>query len=86
MESGRVDHEDLPRLYQGMIMTRALLDNMNLLTERQQEVVQMYYRENLQQQQIADALGISQQAVGDSLARARSTVGTKLKRELREQP
>ena len=79
-EAGRVDHEDLPRLYQGMMMTRAILDNVEMLTRRQQEIVQLYFRENLQQQQIAESLGISQQAVGDSLARARATIGTKLKK------
>ena len=79
LEAGRVDHEDLPRLYEGMVMTRALLDAAGTLTKRQEEIVQMYFRENLQQKQIAEALGISQQAVGDSLARARATVGKKLK-------
>ena len=79
METGRVDHEDLQRLYQGMIMTRAILENVEILTPRQQQVVQMYFRENLQQQQIAAQLGITQQAVGDFLARARATVGRKLK-------
>ena len=79
MEAGRVDHEDLPRLYEGIIMTRAILDNAGILTRRQQQVVQLYFRENLQQQQIAERLGISQQAVGDSLARARAAVGRKLK-------
>ena len=79
MEAGRVDHEDLIRLYQGMVMTRALLDHQELLTERQREVVDMYFRENLQQQQIAEKLGISQQAVGDSLQRARAAIGKKMK-------
>jgi len=59
--------------------TRAILDNVGILTRRQQQVVQLYFRENLQQQQIAERLGISQQAVGDSLARARAAVGRKLK-------
>lgn len=47
MEAGRVDREDLERLYQGRIMAHALLDNLHLLTERQQQVVQLYYRESL---------------------------------------
>ena len=79
MESGRVDHEDLERLYQGRLMTRAMLDNVHVLTHRQQQVVQLYYRENRQQREIADQLKITQQAVGDALARAKSTVGKKLK-------
>ncbi len=78
MESGRVDHEDLLRLHQGVMMTRAILDNVDILTDRQQQIVQLYFRENLQQQQIAEQLGVSQQAVGDSLARARIAVGKKL--------
>ena len=80
LEAGRVDHEDLPRLQQGMIMVHAILDNVSNLTQRQQEVVQLYFRENLQQQQIAEKLGISQQAVGDSLTRARrASVGKQLR-------
>lgn len=79
MEAGRVDHEDLERLYHGRIMTHALLDHMGMLTERQQQVVSLYYRENLQQREIAERLHITQQAVGDALQRAKHTVGTRLK-------
>ena len=79
MEQGRVDPEDLPRLYQGRLMVHALLDNLNLLTPRQQDVVRLYYRENLQQRDIAERLTITQQAVGDSLRRARVTVGKSLR-------
>jgi len=80
MEAGRVDREDLERIYHGRIMMHALLDNVEILTARQQEVVQLYYRENLQQREIADLLSISQQAVGDALVRAKNAVGSKLKR------
>ena len=80
LESGRVDPEDLERLHQGRLMTHAILDNAELLTERQQQVVQLYYRENRQQDEIAQALSITQQAVHDTLARARKTIGEKLKR------
>jgi RNA polymerase sigma factor (sigma-70 family) len=80
MEAGRVDKEDLERIYQGMLMTQAILDNVDILTARQRQVVQLYYRENCQQVEIARLLSISQQAVGDALARAKSTVGNKLKR------
>ena len=80
MEAGRVDHEDLPRLYRGRIMTRALLDNLDLLTDRQRQVVELYFQRGLQQREIAHELGISQQAVADTLIRARNSVGTKLKR------
>jgi len=79
LEAGRVDHEDLERLYQGRIMTHAILDNVEILTGRQQQVVQLYYRENLQQREIAEALKITQQAVGDALVRAKTAVGKKLK-------
>ncbi len=80
MERGRIDFEDLERLYQGRIMTHALLDNVELLTERQREVVNLYYRENKQQEEIAHQLAITQQAVHDALSRARRTIGDKLKR------
>ncbi len=79
MEAGRLDHEDLERIHQGRTMTHAILDNTDLLTERQQQVVQLYYRENLQQREIAEALSITQQAVGDALVRAKATLGKKLK-------
>jgi RNA polymerase sigma factor (sigma-70 family) len=79
IESGRVDHEDLDRLYRGKLMTQAILDNAHMLTRRQQEVVQLYYRENRQQREIAELLSITQQAVGDALARAKSTLGKRLK-------
>lgn len=80
MERGRTDFEDLERIYQGRIMTHALLDNVDLLTERQAKVVQLYYRENKQQEEIARLLGITQQAVHDALARSKKTIGKKLKR------
>lgn len=80
MEQGRVDYEDLARIYQGRIMTHAILDHIDLLTPRQQQVVQLYYRENKQQREIAELLTITQQAVGDALQRARATVGKKLRR------
>ena len=79
MERGRVDSEDLPRLYLGVRLTTALLDNMHLLTPRQQEVVRLYYRDSLRQQDIARILRVSQQAVNDALQRARGTIGSALK-------
>lgn len=83
MEQGRVDAEDLPRLYQGRLMVHALLDNLELLTPRQQKVVHLYYQKSLQQQQIAEQLDITQQAVGDALQRARATVGRHLRKYIR---
>jgi len=83
MEQGRIDTEDLARIYQGRVMVHALLDNLHLLTPRQREVVELYYRENLQQTEIAERLTITQQAVGDALQRARATVGEKLQRYFR---
>ena len=79
-ERGRVDAEDLPRLYSGIRMRRALLDYSHLLTEKQQEVVRLYYRESLQQHEIAERLGVTQQAVHDSLRRARKTIGDRVLR------
>jgi RNA polymerase sigma factor (sigma-70 family) len=82
MQTGRVDHADLERLYQGRIVTHAMLDNVDVLTPRQQDIVQLYFRENLQQTEIAERLGISQQAIADALVRAKVTVGQKLKGHL----
>ncbi|MGQ9589810.1 MAG: sigma factor-like helix-turn-helix DNA-binding protein [Planctomycetota bacterium] len=79
MDAGRIHPEDLPRIYQGRIATHAILDSVDILTERQQEVVNLYYRENLSQCEIALRLRITQQAVGDALLRARLAVGKKLK-------
>lgn len=79
MEEGRVDWGDLPRLYEGRILRHALLDHLDLLTRRQRQVVVLYYRENLQQTEIAHLLEISQQAVADSLRRARHRVGLELR-------
>ena len=79
MERGRVDSEDLPRLYAGIRVTNTILDNLGLLTPHQQEVVRLYYRESLMQQEIANLLQVSQQAVNDTLRRARQTIGDAMK-------
>ena len=83
MEQGRVDYEDLLRIYQGRVMTHALLDHLDVLTARQQEVVTLYYREVLSQDEIATRLGITQQAVADALQRARASVGKALQKYIR---
>ncbi len=75
MERGRVDSEDLPRLFMGLRSVNVLLDNIQILTPRQQEVVRLYYRESLMQQEIAQRLQVTQQAVADSLVRARRAIG-----------
>ena len=62
MEKGRVDAEDLPRLYMGIRTVNVLLDNIHLLPPRQQQVVQLYYRESLQQQEIASLRAASSSA------------------------
>jgi len=59
----------------GLRSVNVLLDNIEMLTPRQQEVVRLYYRESLRQQEIAERLKVSQQAVADSLVRARRAVG-----------
>jgi RNA polymerase sigma factor (sigma-70 family) len=79
MEQGRLDFEDLERIYQGRLMTHAILDNLEILTPRQQKIVTLYYRENLAQREIAEILTITQQAVGDALQRVRATIGRKLR-------
>ena len=47
MEKGRVDAEDLPRLYMGIRTVNVLLENTHLLTDRRQQVIQLYYRETV---------------------------------------
>jgi len=79
LEAGRVDHDDLEGIYQGRMMTRAILDHASILTDRQQQVVQLYYRENRQQREIAEILSLTQQAVGDALTRAKAMIGRHLK-------
>ena len=85
MERGRVDAEDLPRLYMGIQMVRTLLENAHRLTPRQQEVVRLYYRESLMQKEIAERLQVTQQAVRDALSRARQTVGRWFREHVREE-
>ncbi len=79
MEAGRIDHEDLPRLWRGMMFTRAILDHDDILTGRQREVVRLYYREQKEQKEIAALQGVTQQAVNDALDRARAKIGDYLK-------
>jgi predicted DNA-binding protein YlxM (UPF0122 family) len=71
MERGRVDFEDLPRIYEGRIITHLILDNEDILAPRQREIVRLYYREASNQEDIGTALGITQQAVADSLKAVR---------------
>lgn len=71
MEQGRVDYEDLPRIYEGRIITNLILDNEDLLTPRQQEIVRLYYREATKQEDIGVMLGITQQAVAYALKAVR---------------
>ena len=75
MEKARVDAEDLSRLFMGIRTVNVMLDNTQMLPPRHKEVVQLYYRESLMQQEIAEKLHVSQQAVADSLVRARRAVG-----------
>jgi predicted DNA-binding protein YlxM (UPF0122 family) len=72
MEQGRVDYEDLPRIYEGRIITNLILDNENILTERQREIVRLYYRESMKQEDIGAELSITQQAVAASLKAVRT--------------
>ena len=72
MERGRVDFEDLPRIYEGRVVTNLILDHEDILTDRQREVVQLYYRESMLQQQIGQRLNITQQAVAATLKAVRT--------------
>lgn len=46
-----------------------------LLTERQQQIIDMYTQENLSLAEISQELGISRQAVHDALRTARKSLG-----------
>ncbi|RKY27485.1 MAG: hypothetical protein DRP79_03265 [Planctomycetota bacterium] len=72
MEQGRVDYEDLPRIYEGKMVTNLILDNEDLLSPRQQDIVRLYYRESMKQVDIGKALGITQQAVAAALKSVRT--------------
>ena len=82
VERGRVDPEDLPRIFMGIRFTNLLLDKVHMLTPHQQEVVRLYYRETLPQREIASLLNVTQQAVNDTLMRARQVIGRECKRQL----
>lgn len=71
MEQGRVDYEDLPRIYEGKVVTNLILDNEDLLAPRQREIVRLYYRETMKQADIGSALDITQQAVAAALKAVR---------------
>lgn len=51
---------------------------LDCLTERQRQVVEMYYLEQLTQQQIADRLGIKKQSVNENLKLAFNRLQKKL--------
>ena len=75
MEKARIDAEDIRKLLNGKIETSIILDYSDVITEKQRKIVDLYYRENLQQKDIAQCLAISQQAVNDTLTRARIKIG-----------
>ena len=48
----------------------SIAELLDCLTDRQRQIVKLYFFEQLTQQQIADALGIRQQSVTDALRAA----------------
>lgn len=46
----------------------------NMLTERQREIMGLYYEDNLSLSEVAKELGISKQAVSDSLKHSEKTL------------
>jgi DNA-directed RNA polymerase specialized sigma subunit len=83
-DQGRVDKEDLPRLAQGRLVTNLILDHEEELTERQREIVRLYYREAKLQREVAAVLHITQQAVADCLARLRQQIFTRIRKRWHE--
>lgn len=78
MEQGRVDFEDLPRIFQGRAETSEILNFEEFLPDAQREIVRLYYREGLFQREIGQILNVTQQAVNDYLRRIRRKVGKHL--------
>jgi len=81
MERGRVDVEDIPRILEGRITTQSILNatGTGLLTDSQEQVVQLYYREEKLQREIGQILNITQQGVNCHLKSVRDKVGKFLK-------
>lgn len=46
----------------------------NMLTERQREIMALYYEDNLSLSEVAEELGISKQGVADSIKRSEKTL------------
>lgn len=46
----------------------------NMLTERQREIMNLYYEDNLSLSEVAEELGISKQGVSDSIKRSEKTL------------
>ena len=46
----------------------------NMLTERQREIMTLYYEDNLSLSEVAEELGISKQGVSDSIKRSEKTL------------
>ena len=46
----------------------------NMLTERQREIMTLYYEDNLSLSEVATELGISKQGVADSIKRSEKTL------------
>lgn len=62
------DHEDFARQH---LRANSLLDCYGaLLTEKQRNVAELYYRDDLSLSEISDMLGISRQGVLDSIHRS----------------
>lgn len=58
----------------------------NMLTERQREIMNLYYEDNLSLSEIAEELNISKQGVSDSLKRSEKVLyDTESKLKLMEQ-
>ena len=58
----------------------------NILTERQREIMNLYYEDNLSLSEIAEELNISKQGVSDSLKRSEKVLyDTESKLKLMEQ-
>ncbi|MCX7703173.1 MAG: sigma-70 family RNA polymerase sigma factor [Planctomycetota bacterium] len=87
---GRINHghlssEALHRIVRRRWITKVILDWRHMLSGRQRQVIDMYYNENLTQDEIAKRLGIAQKNVSVYLSRAYRAIAAWSRREREEE-
>lgn len=77
IQAGEVHDQTPEDILWGRIVTQIILDYERhyKLSDPQKEVLNLYYRQGLEEPEIAKVLGIKQQAVNNRLQRARKRIG-----------